>query len=55
MEDQYMVVAYNPTVKKAISKEKQTKRGLVCPSDYYLQVARIKVRIESPYAERHVR
>ena len=37
--DRYMVVAHNPIVKKAISKEKLTKRGLVSLSDYYLKVA----------------
>ena len=41
MGDRYMVVAHNPTVKKAISKEKLTKRGLVSLSDYYLQVAHV--------------
>lgn len=40
MGDRYMVVAHNPIVKKAISKEKLTKRGLVSLSDYYLKVAR---------------
>ena len=38
MGDRYMVVAHNPTVKKAISKEKLTKRGLVSLSDYCLKV-----------------
>ena len=38
MGDRYMVVAHNPTVKKAISKEKLTKRGLVSLSDYNLKV-----------------
>ena len=33
----YMVAAHNPLVKKAISKEKLTKRGLVSPMDYYLK------------------
>ena len=32
-----MVAARNPWVKKAISKEKLTKRGLVSPMDYYLK------------------
>jgi len=41
MGDRYMVVAHNPTVKKAISKEKLTKRGLISLSDYYLQVAHV--------------
>ena len=41
MGDRYMVVAHNPIAKKAISKEKLTKRGLVSLSDYYLQVAHI--------------
>ena len=36
---EYMVVAHNPIVKKAISKEKLTKRGLISLSDYYLKVA----------------
>ena len=35
------VVAHNPTVKKAISKEKLTKRGLVSLLDYYLKVAHV--------------
>ncbi len=35
----YMVVSKIPAVKKAISKEKLTKRGLVSLSDYYLKVA----------------
>ena len=39
MGDRYMVVAHNPIVKKAISKEKLTKRGLVSLSDYYQKVA----------------
>ena len=39
MGDRYMVVAHNPIVKKAISKEKLTKRGLVSLLDYYLKVA----------------
>ena len=38
MGDRYMVVAHNPIVKKAISKEKLTKRGLVSLSDYYQKV-----------------
>ena len=41
MGDRYMVVAHNPIVKKAIFKERLTKRGLISLSDYYLQVARI--------------
>ena len=41
MGDRYTVVAHNPTVKKAISKEKLTKRGLISLSDYYLQVAHV--------------
>ena len=39
MGDRYMVAAHNPIVKKAISKEKLTKRGLVSLLDYYLMVA----------------
>ena len=39
MGDRYMVIAHNPIVKKAISKEKLTKRGLVSLSGYYLKVA----------------
>ena len=39
--DRYMVVAHNPIAKKAISKEKLTKRGLISLSDYYLQVAHV--------------
>ena len=33
----YMTAAHNPWVKKAITKEKLTKRGLVSPMDYYLE------------------
>ena len=39
----YMVAAHNPMVKKAITKEKLTKRGLVSPLDYYLPES-VKVR-----------
>ena len=41
MGDRYMVVAHNPIVKKAISKEKLTKRGLISLSDYYLKVVHV--------------
>ena len=33
----YMKVAHLPQIKKAISKERLTKRGLVSPMDYYLE------------------
>ena len=36
--DRYMVVSNHPAVKKAISKEKLTKRGLISLSDYYQKV-----------------
>ena len=36
--DRYMVVSNHPAVKKAISKEKLTKRGLISLSDYYQRV-----------------
>jgi len=35
--DRYMVVSNHPAVKKAISKEILTKRGLVSTLDYYLE------------------
>ena len=38
MGDRYMVVAHNPTIKQAITKEKLTKRGLISLSDYYAKV-----------------
>lgn len=38
MEDRYMVVAHNPTIKQAITKEKLIKRGLISLSDYYAKV-----------------
>lgn len=38
MGNRYMVVAHNPTIKQAISKEKLTKRGLISLSDYYAKV-----------------
>ncbi len=36
--DRYMIISNHPAVKKAISKEKLTKRGLISLSDYYLKV-----------------
>ena len=39
----YMKVAYLPQIKKAISKEKLTKRGLVSPMDYYLKQHALKL------------
>lgn len=39
----YLVPAHNPWVKKAISKEKLTKRGLVSPMDYYLKQHALKL------------
>ena len=36
--NRYMIISNHPAVKKAISKEKLTKRGLVSLSDYYLKV-----------------
>ena len=38
MGDRYMVVAHNPTIKQAFTKEKLTKRGLVSLSEYYAKV-----------------
>ena len=38
MGNRYMVVAHNPTLKQAITKEKLTKRGLISLSDYYAEV-----------------
>ena len=38
MGNRYMVVAHNPTLKQAITKEKLTKRGLISLSDYYAKV-----------------
>ena len=38
MNNRYMVVAHNPTIKQAITKEKLTKRGLISLSDYYAKV-----------------
>ena len=38
MGDRYMVVAHNPIIKQAITKEKLTKRGLISLSDYYAKV-----------------
>ena len=38
MGNRYMVVAHNPTLKQAITKEKLTKRGLISLSDYYAGV-----------------
>ena len=38
MGDRYMVVAHNPTIKQAFTKEKLTKRGLVSLSEYYDKV-----------------
>ena len=38
MGDRYMVVAHNPTIKHAFTKEKLTKRGLVSLSEYYAKV-----------------
>ena len=38
MGDRYMVVAHNPTIKQAFTKEKLTKRGLVSLSEYYVKV-----------------
>lgn len=43
MGDRYMVVAHNPIIKKAITKEKLTKRGLVSPLDYYLEKHALKL------------
>ncbi len=45
MGDRYLVVAHNPIVKKAISKEKLTKRGLVSCT----------ILIESPCTDRYAR
>ncbi len=39
----YMKVAHLPQIKKAISKEKLTKRGLVSPMDYYLKQHALKL------------
>lgn len=39
----YMGAAHNPWVKKAISKEVLTKRGLVSPMDYYLKQHALKL------------
>ena len=39
----YMVAAHNPWIKKAITKEKLTKRGLVSPMDYYLKQHALKL------------
>ena len=39
----YMKVAHLPQIKKAISKEKLTKRGLVSPVDYYLEKHALKL------------
>ena len=38
MGDRYMVVAHNPTIRQAITKERLTKRGLISLSDYYANV-----------------
>jgi hypothetical protein len=38
-----VVAVRNPWVKKAISKEKLTKRGLVSPMDYYLKQHALKL------------
>ena len=37
------VYAHLPQIKKAISKEKLTKRGLVSPLDYYLEKHALKL------------
>lgn len=39
----YMKVARLPQIKKAITKEKLTKRGLVSPMDYYLEKHALKL------------
>ena len=39
----YMKVAHLPQIKKAISKERLTKRGLVSPLDYYLKKHTLKL------------
>ncbi len=39
----YMKVAHLPQIKKAIPKEKLTKRGLVSPMDYYLKQHALKL------------
>lgn len=39
----YMKVAHLPQIKKAITKEKLTKRGLVSPMDYYLKQHALKL------------
>ena len=36
--NRYMIASKMPVVKKAISKEKLTKRGLISLSDYYAKV-----------------
>lgn len=36
--NRYMLASKMPAVKKAITKEKLTKRGLISPSDYYAKV-----------------
>lgn len=41
--DRYMVVSNHPAVKKAISKEILTKRGLVSTLDYYLEKHALKL------------
>ena len=38
MNNRYMIVAHNPTIKQAITKERLTKRGLISLSDYYAKV-----------------
>ncbi len=35
--DRYIIISKHPAVKKAISKEKLTKRGLISLSDYYAE------------------
>ena len=39
----YMKATRLPQIKKAISKEKLTKRGLVSPMDYYLKQHALKL------------
>ena len=39
----YMKVAHLPQIKKAISKERLTRRGLVSPMDYYLERHALKL------------